>query len=94
MEEFTASPAAQVRYLVRRIDELARIEISEPVDFELAKKWGHQVKGNAESFGFPELTASGIELEKFAEAKDTVKVRLLSHQILNSLRKLMKEVAP
>ncbi len=39
-------------------------------DFSFLEKIGHQVKGNALSFGFDDLTSVAIELEGAAKAHD------------------------
>ena len=57
-------------YLDRRFEELSVLKknINNP-DFSLLKKWGHQIKGNAKSFDFDELTKIAIQFEKIAESK-------------------------
>ena len=57
-------------YLDRRFEELNVLKknINSP-DFSLLKKWGHQIKGNAKSFNFDDLTQVAIEFEKIAESK-------------------------
>ncbi len=58
-------------YLERRLEELSALKKNQTQpDFLLLKKWGHQIKGNAKSFGFDELTSIAIRFEKIAENKN------------------------
>lgn len=58
-----------VNYVSRREkDLLALTEASQANDAEVFKRIGHQIKGNAESFGFGELTAIASEIEKVGPA--------------------------
>ncbi|WP_413578102.1 hypothetical protein ACLVWU_06120 [Bdellovibrio sp. HCB290] len=91
-DDFKVSVEGQIRYLHRRIGELSNVVTGETMDFELAKKMGHQIKGNAETFEFGDLTVMAKELELRASASDKVGV-LTSVQVLlvalnNHLRKL------
>ena len=58
-------------YLERRRAELELLKasIANP-DFVLIKKMGHQIKGNAKSFNFDDLTEIAVSFEKAAESKD------------------------
>lgn len=58
-------------YLERRFEELSvlRQNIKNP-DFLLLKKCGHQIKGNARSFDFDDLTKIAIQFEEIAESKN------------------------
>lgn len=65
------------RYLSRRIQDLARLrEALAQNDFTPALKLGHQVKGNAQTFEFPQMAMLGVELEHAAKKQD--KDRLMS----------------
>ena len=58
-------------YLERRFAELEILKnLAFNPDFILIKKLGHQIKGNAKSFCFDDLTAVAIDFEKAAESKD------------------------
>ncbi|MFM6928740.1 MAG: hypothetical protein ACKOX6_09755 [Bdellovibrio sp.] len=95
MEEFKASQESQVRYLKRRVEEMTVLAQSSPLDFELAKKMGHQIKGNAESFGFSDLAAMGKLLDNAAEAGQADEVRKYVQNILTALQvHLKKNAAP
>ncbi len=59
------------KYLSRRIQDLVRLrEALAKDDFSPALKLGHQVKGNAQTFEFPQMEILGIELEHAARRKD------------------------
>jgi HPt (histidine-containing phosphotransfer) domain-containing protein len=64
---------SQIKYLRRRSDEIQQIKnsLKSTPDWELIKKVGHQVKGNASTFGFPELTDLGKRLEAVAATADS-----------------------
>lgn len=61
----------KVRYIERRKKDLVdcRQALSKH-DFECISGVGHQIKGNAATFGFGELTPMAIEMEKLAATKD------------------------
>jgi len=59
-----------VTYLVRRKSDLAELEKAlAAANFEPFKRLGHQMKGNASSFGFNDLATLAEKLEKLG-AKD------------------------
>jgi HPt (histidine-containing phosphotransfer) domain-containing protein len=93
-DDFKVSVDDQVRYLLRRIGELSGIDSSGAVDFELAKKLGHQIKGNADTFEFPNLTATAKELEVKAVSQDGDGVKTVARMLLNSMREHLKQLAP
>ncbi|WP_413560698.1 hypothetical protein [Bdellovibrio sp. HCB209] len=93
-DDFKVSVDDQIRYLLRRIGELSRVEEGGVIDFELAKKLGHQIKGNADTFEFPNLTVTAKDLEVKAESQDTEGVKTTTRVLLNSLRDHLKQLAP
>ena len=61
----------KVVYIQRRKSDLIECNKAlESGDFSFLEKVGHQVKGNAQSFGFDELSPIGIALESAARSKD------------------------
>ena len=55
-------------YIRRRKDELATLaEALQKNDFETFKKLGHQIKGNASSFGFEDLAEIGKRMNQVNE---------------------------
>ncbi len=67
----------KLNYLSRRIQDLQQLRESlERDDFSVALKLGHQVKGNATTFEFPQMTHLGLQMEQAAKLQDKVS---LSH---------------
>lgn len=61
----------KIKYLSRRLQEIENLRLAlDNDDFSVALKLGHQVKGNAETFEFPQMTGLGIDIEKAAKAED------------------------
>jgi HPt (histidine-containing phosphotransfer) domain-containing protein len=70
----------KVVYIQRRLSDLAECNKAiESGDFSFIEKVGHQVKGNAQSFGFDILSPIGIEMEAAAKAGhiDSIKKAVL-----------------
>lgn len=62
---------ARQKYLERRKqDVIACHKALEKKDFLFFERLGHQIKGNALTFGFAELTPLAIAIEVAAEAKN------------------------
>ncbi|MEK6555762.1 MAG: Hpt domain-containing protein [Bdellovibrionota bacterium] len=58
-----------INYITRREKDLAALTAaSQAKDTEVFKRVGHQIKGNADSFGFSELTAIANEIEKISSS--------------------------
>ncbi|WP_413586979.1 Hpt domain-containing protein [Bdellovibrio sp. HCB274] len=93
-DDFKVSVESQVRYLNRRIVELGAVITGETVDFELAKKMGHQIKGNAENFEFENLIDMAKELEFSAIEADKVAVQSAVQSLLDALNVHLKNLAP
>lgn len=63
---------AREKYLERRKVDLENCKKAlEDRNFEVLTRIGHQVKGNAVTFGYDDLGQIAIELETFALSKDT-----------------------
>jgi HPt (histidine-containing phosphotransfer) domain-containing protein len=72
----------KIKYLSRRIQDINKLLLGlENDDFTLAMKLGHQVKGNALTFDFPEMADLGCEIEKAAQVKN-------KSQVLNLVKKM------
>ncbi len=71
-------------YINRRAKDLVDLaEASRTKDVEVFKRVGHQIKGNAESFGFAELAPIAVEIEKitsedFNNKNDSLVIEKLS----------------
>lgn len=60
------------RYISRRIEEIKLIQGQIGAnDFTLAQTVGHQIKGNAKTFEFPEIAVIGVEMEAAAKERDS-----------------------
>lgn len=60
-------------YLALRKQEVAKMmELLAASDFTRLRVLSHSLKGSGSSFGFPELTRMGAELERNADAADAV----------------------
>lgn len=66
----------KVVYIERRKSDFLELNKAiEKGDFSYLEKIGHQVKGNAQSFGFDELSPIGIALENAGKTKDLQKAK-------------------
>lgn len=76
---------SRVRYLKRRQQEFADLLATESTPealFEKAQKIGHQVKGNAVTFDFAELTENATSLEAAALKQDAPAVLNLARELV------------
>lgn len=81
----------KIKYLSRRVQDLEDLRFSvEQGDYSLAQKIGHQVKGNAVTFDFPQMAGIGMELEKAAQKKDKDKVTILIQKMETALHNAQK----
>lgn len=79
----------QIKYLRRRLVELRDIESELNVGtFDLAKRVGHQIRGNAATFKFKELEEFGARLEIAANSESTELVRKELISLTASIQKL------
>lgn len=77
----------KIKYLNRRIDDLEKLHRSlEADDYSLALKLGHQVKGNADTFEFPQMAHLGIEIEQAARNQDKEAVRMLAAKMETAIQ--------
>jgi HPt (histidine-containing phosphotransfer) domain-containing protein len=61
------------RYLQRRLQDVAALsEAVKICNFDLFKQVGHQIKGNALTFGYKELEKIAENLEQAGDAKDKI----------------------
>ena len=66
------------RYLDRRMIDIDHLISSlEMNDFTPAVTLGHQVKGNAATFDFPQIAPLGLEIENAAKNQNKEQVRIL-----------------
>ncbi|WP_409478936.1 Hpt domain-containing protein [Pseudobdellovibrio sp. HCB154] len=72
---------ARQKYLERRKqDVVASKEALSKQDYSFLERLGHQVKGNAITFGFDELTNIAVAIEQAAKAKNITQLQTLIEQ--------------
>lgn len=81
---------ARQKYLERRKqDIIASKEALSKQDYPFLERLGHQIKGNAVTFGFDELTNIAVAIEQAAKAKNIMQLQGLVDQFesaVNSAR--------
>jgi HPt (histidine-containing phosphotransfer) domain-containing protein len=83
----------KIKYLDRRIQDIHNLMHSlEKDDFSVAMKVGHQVKGNAVTFDFPQMAGLGIEIENAAKNKDKESVKFLAQKMENIIHSAQKNI--
>ena len=81
------------QYLENRRNELPKLQAAlQNGDFSLIETAGHQMKGNARSYGFSQLTDIGRELELAAQAKDSNEISILLEQIQDYLARVVVKI--
>lgn len=64
-------PEAKQKYIERRKQDIVACKDAlTKKDFLFFERIGHQIKGNASTFGFDQLTSIAIEIENGGKAKD------------------------
>lgn len=80
--EYSVNKEMQDTYLARRVKELSECEQSlTNKDFDTLQNFGHKMKGNGLSFGFPELGVLGAKIEESAKEKDSESLQSLLKQV-------------
>ncbi len=75
------------KYLERRIQDIDHLISSlESDDFGPAIKLGHQVKGNAVTFDFPQMAPLGIEIENAAKNQDKESIMSLVQKMASEIQ--------
>ena len=76
-------------YLQNRSHEIPKLETAlGESDFDTIATIGHKLKGHGGSYGFPELSKIGKELEKQAKAKSAKDITLLIHTYRQKLAEI------
>lgn len=82
----------KVKYLFRKQEDIKNLRFQiEQGDYSFALKVGHQIKGNAVTFGVPQMASIGFEIEKAAQKKDHERLKILIQKmevIVNSTQYL------
>lgn len=85
MQSFDIPQEMRMNYLERRLREFEEMRLlDDSAICEQAKKIGHRMKGNADSFGFYELTDAAFSLEDAGKNKNPQAVR----EVLSRLKLL------
>lgn len=72
---------ARQKYLERRKQDIAASkEALSKQDYYFLERLGHQIKGNAITFGFDELTNIAVAIEQAAKAKNIPQLQELVNQ--------------
>lgn len=90
MSIFEVPAESRKKYLTRRLAELDQLEESRDID--LAKKVGHQIKGNAATFLFPTLAERGAQLEQAAIAQDGALIKKMTFELKVMVQQLLTEL--
>ncbi len=76
-------------YLKNRSREIPKLETAlAQSDFDTIATIGHKLKGHGGSYGFPELSKIGKELEKQAKAKSAEDIKILIHTYRQKLAEI------
>lgn len=77
----------RIKYLSRRIEDIKHLRhLLENDDYSLALKLGHQVKGNAHTFEFPQMASLGVEIEMAAKNRNKEAVSSLADKMEYALQ--------
>jgi HPt (histidine-containing phosphotransfer) domain-containing protein len=84
----------KIKYLNHRLEDVKRLRFElEMGDYAFAMKIGHQIKGNAVTFGIPQMAGVGVELEKAAQKKDPVKLKIILQKMESLLLSAQTKLA-
>lgn len=80
------------KYLERRIEEIQQLLNSlESDDFSVALRVGHQVKGNAQTFEFPQMAPLGTQIELAAKRRDKEGVALYTNLMVAEIHAVQNQ---
>lgn len=75
------------KYLERKIQDIDHLISSlEKNDFAPAVRLGHQVKGNAATFDFPQIAPLGIQIENAAKKHDVDGIKTLIQMMVAEIQ--------
>lgn len=78
----------KLKYLKRRTQDIEKLRaLMIQNDFKEAAKLGHQVKGNAVTFEFPQMVSLGVAIEKAAQLRDQGAL----NDLLNKMESMITE---
>ena len=94
MSFFDVPLESRIRYLQRRQDELHKLSQAQNEElFELAKKMGHQIKGNAINFGFETLTTFAEQMEKASIRREESEIRRAQNEIAKKVQEFLHQLS-
>ncbi|WP_295903745.1 Hpt domain-containing protein [uncultured Bdellovibrio sp.] len=91
MAIFDVPLESRIKYLKRRQEEIAKIDFENP-DWDFVKKVGHQIKGNAVTFLFPELTELGKRLEDASVSQDIKQIKEICGELAQKVSELLRQL--
>ena len=81
-------------YLRRRHEEIrACRDALTQQNWEVLKRTGHRIKGNAETFGLPQLAPIAEKLEKCADQKEAQQAAPLLNQLESAVEEALAEAS-
>ena len=80
----------KVVYINRRKSDLIECNRAlETGDFTFLEKIGHQIKGNAQSFGFDSLAPIGVALENAARSQDLPRTKTIVFKLSKAIENIV-----
>lgn len=74
------------KYLDRRMEDLQKLKSTvNEGDYSLAMRVGHQVKGNAVTFDFPQMAQYGVAIETAAKNEDKDVIFTIINEMENAI---------
>lgn len=81
----------KIVYIQRRVADLKECNKAiEAGDFAFLETIGHQIKGNAQSFGFDSLSPIGIALENAAKARNIPELKKIVSDFTYAVEHIQK----
>jgi HPt (histidine-containing phosphotransfer) domain-containing protein len=75
------------KYIERRVQDIEQLMSSlETEDYEPAMRIGHQLKGNASTFDFPQIAPIGREIENAGKNRDKQSLKSLIEMMDREVR--------
>lgn len=87
-EDFMEVPVElKIKYLSRRLQEIEQLRLCVEQDyFVYAQRMGHIVKGNAQTFGVPQIAPLAVEIETAAIKQDKAQIEFLTLELESFLQ--------
>lgn len=86
-------PEHKKKYLQRRIEEIEQLNAGlNTNNLDVAISIGHRLKGNGETFGYPDISAIGIAMENAAHQNNKVEVKEQIDKLKIVVERGLKEI--